>query len=85
MGPRAQSENIQDQSCTVNDPAFGELFEITFLDRRNWLIDDDKVRVMLCYRHCNLLGFSAAHKSARVRGASSGPDPRSDRRAGRLC
>jgi hypothetical protein len=84
MALRPQSKNVQNQSCPINDPALRELLEIAFLNRRDRLINDHKVRALCRYPVRDLLRLPSAHKSPCLRDSPCSADTSNDHRTCRL-
>ena len=60
----AQREDIQDQACSVQHPAFQRPFEVTLLYRRNWVIDDYDVRPLLLDDFLEFFDLALADKGS---------------------
>jgi len=64
---RTLREDIEDQARPVDDPAGDYFFEIALLRRGQFVINDDKISVLARDHIANLLGFTFADETCRIR------------------
>ena len=67
MATRSLSKDIEDECISIEHSKANEFFEVTFLTRRERVIDQDHLGATVDRCLTNLLGLTAAHEVPRVR------------------
>ena len=65
VAARALGEDVEDQLAAVDDADFEGVFQIALLRRRQILINNDQVGVMLLQPGANIIDLTAANQSRR--------------------
>jgi len=74
VATRSLSKDIEDERIPIEHSKASQFFEVTFLTRRECVIDQDHLGTTVDRRLTNLFGLAAAHEVPRIRSLAATGD-----------
>ena len=79
--PRALRENVENEAGTIEDATLQKRFEITFLTRRERVIENDQIGLSVTHERADFFGFAGSHVQTWIRRSARASHDREDFRA----